>query len=248
MDCLLSNKLISKQQHGFLSGRSTSAQLLESMNDWSIAVNSGQCIYVCYIDFKSAFDIVSHIKLLNKLSSYGLSGNMWLWLSAFLSNHQQSVIVNGVLSDPVMVSSSIPEGSVLGLLLFLLYINDVVDCFTFSSCKLFANDLKIYYAFNHMDICDNALQFDLNALEIWAAKLQLTISIQKSFILHIGLKNQNIKYYFCGSEIASKDIICDLGVHVSNDLFFNDHIYIICKKAYWVINNFFDFVVVKTPM
>ena len=79
-----------------MSRRSTSTQLLESMNDWSTAVDSGQCIDVCYIDFKSAFDTVSHIKLLNKLSSYGLSDNMWLWLSAFLSNLQQSVIVNGV--------------------------------------------------------------------------------------------------------------------------------------------------------
>ena len=79
MDYLLSNKLISKQQQGFLSRRTTSTQLLESMNDWSTAVDSGQCIN----DFKSAFDTVLHIKLLNKLSSYGLSGNMWLWLSAF---------------------------------------------------------------------------------------------------------------------------------------------------------------------
>ena len=79
-----------------MSRRSTSTQLLESMNDWSTAVDSGQCIDVCYIDFKSAFDTVSHIKLLNKLSSYGLSDNMWLWLSAFLSNLQPSVIVNGV--------------------------------------------------------------------------------------------------------------------------------------------------------
>ena len=140
----------------------------------------------------------------------------------------------------VMVSSGIPEGSVLGPLLFLLYINDVVDCFTFSSCKLFADDLKIYYAFNNADICDvNSLQFDLNALEIWAAKWQLTISIQKSFILHIGFKNPKIKYHMCGSEIANKDIICDLGVHASIDLFFNDHIYIICKKAYWVIDKIF---------
>ena len=79
MDYLLSNKLISKQQQGFLSRRTTSTQLLESMNDWSTAVDSGQRIN----DFKSAFDTVSLIKLLNKLSSYGLSGNMWLWLSAF---------------------------------------------------------------------------------------------------------------------------------------------------------------------
>ena len=100
--------------------------------------------------------------------------------------------------------------------------------------------MKIYYAFNHADICDvNSLQFDLNALEIWAAKWQLTISIQKSFIPHISFKNPSMKYYICGSEIASRDIICDLGMHVSNDLSFNDHIYINCKKAYWVINNIF---------
>ena len=141
MDYLLFNKLISKQQLGFLSRRSTSTQLLENMNDWSTAVDSGQCVDVCFINLKLAFDTVSHIKPPNKLSSYGLSGNMWLWLSAFLSNRQQSVIVNGVLSDPVMVSSGNPEWSVLGPLLLLLYISDVVDCFKFSFCKLFADDL-----------------------------------------------------------------------------------------------------------
>ena len=78
---------------------------------------------------------------------------MWLWLSAFLSNHQQSVIINGLLSDPVMVSNGIPKGScTIGPLLFLLYIIDAVDCFTFSSCKLFAGDLKISNAFSHADI------------------------------------------------------------------------------------------------
>ena len=112
----------------------------------------------------------------------------------FLFNRQQSVIINGVLSDPVMVSSGVPERSVLGPLLFLLYINDIVDCFTFCSCKLFADGLKIYCAFNHADICDvNSLQFDLNAQEIWAAGWQLSICIPISFILHIGFKNPNIK-------------------------------------------------------
>ena len=89
------------------------------------------------------------------------------------------------------------------------------------------------------------MQFDLKALEIWAAKWQLTTSIKKSFILLVGFKNPIIKYYIYGSEIASKDIIYDLGVHVSTALSFNDHIYIICKKAYWVINNIFRFVCCK---
>ena len=82
------------------------------MNNRLIAVDIGQCndVYIIYIDFKSAFDTVSHNKLLNKLSLYGLSGNMWLWLPAFLSNRQQSVIVNGMLSDTVMVSSGIRKG------------------------------------------------------------------------------------------------------------------------------------------
>ena len=67
----------------------------------------------------------------------------------------------------------------------------------------------------------------------------MTISIQKSFILHISFKDPNIKYYTCGSDKASKDIICDLGVHVSDNFSFNYHIYIICKEAYWVINKIF---------
>ena len=89
------------------------------------------------------------------------------------------------------------------------------------------------------------LQFDLNVLEIKAAAWQLSISIPKSFILHISFKNSNIKYYIYGNEIASKYIICDLGVHVSNDLSFNEHIYFICNFICWVINNIIVLFVVK---
>ena len=143
MPYLLQNKLITNQQHGFLSRHSTCSQLLECVNDWSLALNSHSNVDVIYTDFSKAFDCVVHSKLIVKLESYGISGRLLLWIQDFLSNRTQAVKIGRHRSSFTDVLSGVPQGSVLGPLLFLLFINDIVDIISNDlSIKLYADDVK----------------------------------------------------------------------------------------------------------
>ena len=241
LDYLLMGNLISKQQHGFVSRRSTCTQLLETLNDWTAAVNNKKCIDVCYVEFKSAFDTISHEKLLYKLLSYGIAGHLLSWLTAFLTNRKQAVVIYNATSELVSVRRGVPEGSVIGPLLFLIYINDIGDGLKCCFYKLFADDLKIYYMFNYVDgnIVIDGLQKDLILIEKFAPDWQLIISIVKTYIMHIEFKNPNFKYFLNGVEIQCKENANNLGVLIRNDLSFDDHINKMCTKAYKVINRIF---------
>jgi len=176
---LLEKKLITKQQHGFLAKHSTCSQLLECVNDWTIELNVRHSVDVAYIDFQKAFDSVVGSKLGHKLISYGISGSLLDWLSAFLSDRVQTVKVNNRFSDYVSVKSGVPQGSVLGPVLFLLYVNDLVDLFGPGlTAKMFADDVKIYAVIN--DVNDTVtFQAGLDALDAWSIDWQLPISLNK---------------------------------------------------------------------
>jgi hypothetical protein len=153
---LLQQVLISNHHHGFLAGRSTVTNLTESLNDWTLAVNNRQSVTVAYIDYRKAFDSVCHNKLFIKLSACGIAGSLPSWLKDFLFNRSQVTQVGCEHSTENSLPSGIVQGSCLGPLLFLIYINDVTDVFR-SDCtsKHFADDLKLYYIANIAD--DNAL-------------------------------------------------------------------------------------------
>ena len=142
---LLSNNLLSKHQHGFIKNRSTLTCLLSSLKNWLSSLDLAKSTDAIYIDFAKAFDTVTHEKLLHKLTSYGIRGKLHLWISAWLSNRTQSVCIEGLLSPPKSVLSGVLQGSVLGPLLFLLFINDLIDTIPPEAHPtLFADDLKIY--------------------------------------------------------------------------------------------------------
>ena len=130
---LLTRKLISKQQHGFLSRHSTTTQLLECVNDWSIALDDKSCVDISYVDFSRAFDSVVHPKLISKLASYGIADDLLVWLETFLLGRSQCAVINDFVSLPSDVLSGVPQGSVIGPLLFLLYVNDVVEILMIGS-------------------------------------------------------------------------------------------------------------------
>ena len=177
LDYLLENSLISKEQHGFIRRRSTCSNLLECLQDWILSIDNKRVTDVIYIDFKKAFDQVSHNKLLLKINSYGITGDLYGWIKSFLSNRTQAVKLDGCLSSVIAILSGVPQGSVLGPILFVLFINDLVDCFRnlAVSTKLFADDLKLY---NNYGLCD--LNDALNRVTVWAKTWQLTINSTKS--------------------------------------------------------------------
>ena len=137
------NNLTTKSQHGFVSGRSCTTQLLEFMEEATQALDRGEDVDVIYLDFAKAFDKVPHKRLLRKLSGYGIKGKVHNWIKEFLSNRKQRVIIDRTKSEWRKVTSGIPQGSVLGPILFLIFIFDMPE--VLNCCiKLFADDSKLY--------------------------------------------------------------------------------------------------------
>ena len=163
--------VINRQQHGFLSGRSTSTNLLETLNDWTLTINDKKSIAVTYIDFAKAFDTVSHDKLLVKLAGYGITGQLLLWINSFLRYRTQQVKIGQSLSNIANLTSGVVQGSVLGPLLFVLFINDITNLFANSkcTCKLYADDVKLYTVLQSDADCVE-LQSKLNDICVWSDK------------------------------------------------------------------------------
>jgi Reverse transcriptase (RNA-dependent DNA polymerase) len=134
LDYLRLHKIIDKRRHGFHSRRSTSTNLLESLNDWTPALQDKKSVLVAYIDYAKAFDTVSHAKLLAKLTSYSVSGNLLNWISNFLSHRTQQTKVGTAMSKVTGLISGLVQGSFIGLLLFPFFINDVIVVLTKNKC------------------------------------------------------------------------------------------------------------------
>ena len=227
---LLEHNLITRHQHGFLKRHSTSTNLIESLHDWSISLANNNSINIAYIDYKSAFDCISHPKFLIKLTSYGIKGNLYHWIAAFLSHRSQSVKINSSLSTPCLVTSGVPQGSVLGPLLFNLYVNDVTDHIDQSAtAQLFADDIKLYTYFSN--ISPSMLQSQLDIIQAWSTLWQLRISYPKCSILTIGPHQQTNIFQIDLKQISSVDHVCDLGITIDSKLKFQRHIHTIISRA-----------------
>ena len=196
------------------------------------------------MDFRKAFDSVPHERLLIKLAEYGVKGKVHDWIRNFLSNRQQRVRVGREYSDWESVLSGIPQGSILGPILFTVFINDLPDGLL-SICKIFADDTKLYNnAENHV-----ALQHDLDYLSDWSEKWKLFFNIQKCKVLHMGKENSNHEYRMVNGDVqkvlANCDQEKDLGVTFDNNLLFDTHIQKAVNKAnqmLGLIKRAFDFI------
>ena len=225
MEHLLENNLLSPRQHGFISGRSTVTQLLSYLDSCIKEVANGRVVDAVYLDFQKAFDTVPHARLLKKLEAYGIDGKLLEWITEYLKNRSQVVTVNGESSSAGAVLSGIPQGTVLGPLLFVVYINDILDNID-SEGLLFADDAKIFRTIT----CKNdalLLQQDILQLEAWSDKWLLKFHPDKCHLLSLG-KLENIKYchryQVNGQEIEHTFEEKDLGVIVDSELTFAEHI------------------------
>ena len=233
MDHLYRNKLLTDSQHGFVRKRSCMTQLLECMDEWTRMLDSGGNVDVVYMDYAKAFDKVAHRRLLKKLQGYGMNEQLQRWIGSFLSGRRQKVTVNGEESQWAEVLSGVPQGSVLGPVLFICYINDLPEEIK-TNVKLFADDTKVF-ADTSKDENGNVLQEDITRLDIWAQLWQLSFNASKCKVMHIGTKNQKRKYYMMQDgnkvEIETTTLEKDIGVHVDDELKFDQHIEIKCKQA-----------------
>ena len=212
-------KVMSSCQHGFTVGRSCLTNLLETFECWTTALDEGYGIDVLYLDYRKAFDTVSHEKLLVKLKEYGIDGMILKWIKDFLSSRRARVRVRGGFSSWFWVISGVPQGSVLGPLLFLLFVDDLpnwVKC----QMKMFADDIKIWSIVKKAS--DSAfLQNDLDCLMNWSDEWLLRFNCEKCKVMHIG-HDIETEYYMTTKDSRTKLIETkeekDLGLTITNNL------------------------------
>ena len=222
--------IISDNQYGFCKRRSAELQLIGTIHDFAYNLNDRKQIDAILLDFCKAFDKVPHRHLKLKLDYYGVRNQTLKWISSFLEEHTQCVVCGGYTSDPANVISSVPQGTVLGPLLFLNYINDLPGCVS-SMCSLFADDCLVNRKIeSERDI--EILQNDLSNLELWARKWLMTFNTDKCEFLQITLKPVTPNSYtLYGRHLKEVTEAKYLGVTIDCKLSFTKHIDIVCKKA-----------------
>ena len=247
--------LISNNQHGFRKKRSCLTQLLSHIEFIYSCLNDNDEVDVIYLDYSKAFDKVDHQVLLEKLQRYGIGGKVLKWLEQFLTNRTQTVQVEGVLSSPQPVISGVPQGTVLGPILFLLYINDLLP--TLKNCKglCFADDTKLISrvigkestARIQEDLCRVIDWSSINNMELHEDKFQLlSYPLNSSYLLRqLPFYPENVQYKTPkGHVIEVTDTARDLGVLVSSDRSWSPHIeqtvQAARKMASWVLSAFSD--------
>ena len=226
------HSLLSDHQYGFRPGRSCELQLLRIVNEWTLCLDERKPIDILYLHFQKAFDKVPHIRLISKLQAYGIDGNLPSWINSFLSNRRQRVCVRGSFSEWSQVISGVPQGSVLGPILFILYINDLSEQIQ-SSLWTFADDTKIYRPILTTED-QNILQKDLDIFTQWNKTWQGFLNISKCKHLSLGGPSTN-RTYTIKNDL--EDVIIqqtreerDLGITFTND-FFSKHINLSIHKA-----------------
>lgn len=235
-----SNNILSPNQHGFRSGKSCLTQLLNHFELILEILESGSNADVLYLDFAKAFDKVDHKILLQKIKSIGISGKIHEWITSFLSNRKQYVMVNGKKSRGEQVQSGVPQGTVLGPILFILYINDITEVIRNSYIRIFADDSKLVKAIKSLSDRD-LLEVDLQSVIKWAGNNKMELNKLKFQLLQHGNKNELKLPYKIDQDVnveKSTDVK-DLGITISENLSFDKHIMNITndakKYAGWIL-------------
>ena len=225
------NNKFSAFQHGFVPLGDCSTNLLICVEKWVEILESNDCVDVVYTDFSKAFDSVPHQRLLRKLKNNGVTGGVLAWIAAFLNNRHQQVRVDDHCSTWKRVKSGIPQGSVLGPILFVIFINDMPEVVE-SVCQLFADDAKIFDKVNlRIPNSGDTLQKDIDSVSTWSDKWQLPFNVTKCKVLHIGSTNPCRRYKMNGQYLQDVDEEKDLGVLVDNELKFHKQVAAVVKSA-----------------
>ena len=233
MDFLVKHKLINTSQHGFLKARSCLTNLLcffEEITKW---VDDGSPVDVIYLDFQKAFDKVPHQRLILKLKSHGMGNSIINWIEQWLTDRRQRVVVDGEVSSWKSVLSGVPQGSVLGPILFLVYINDLEEGVTGNILK-FADDTKLFTKTKEIGDKQN-LQDDIDKLVKWSEKWQMLFNFGKCKCLHIGPGNTNMNYEMGGTILSTTVIEKDLGVTMDANMKVSEQCRIAASKANQVL-------------
>ena len=216
VDFLVKHKLLNSSQHGFLKARSCLTNMLCFLEEITKWIDVGSPVDIIYLDFQKAFDKVPHQRLLLKLKAHGIGDSITDWIEQWLTDRRQRVVVDGEVSNWKSVLSGVPQGSVLGPILFLIYINDLDDSITSNVLK-FADDTKLFRKVN-TDGDKQHLQNDLDRLVKWSDKWQMLFNFGKCKCLHTGHGNLNVNYKMGDTVLGTTVKEKDLGVTISADM------------------------------
>ena len=228
-DYLFRNNLLANEQHGFMPRRSCVTQLLTALHYWTESLEKGIPVDVLYLDFSKAFNSVPHERLFLKLEAYGIQGKVLQWIRSFLSQRKQAVVINGVKLATSNVLSGVPQGSVIGPLLFSIYVNDLPSVVS-SQVLLFADDVKLFCPIVNQQ-SNFQLEQDLLLLKEWSMKWLLNFNIVKTFVTHLGNSNPCHTYYMDGQPLQVVSEHKDLGIIVDSSLKFHSQATSAINKA-----------------
>lgn len=221
---LNTHSILSTAQHGFRRGFSTATQLVETVHDFAVGINDRKQTDVIFIDFAKAFDKISHIKLMIKLRAIVKNVKLCNWIQSYLTSRYQYVIFKNSPSKMVPVTSGVPQGSVLGPLLFLLYVNDIVDEHE-TKIRLYADDCLIYSTVDSLQDQIN-LNSKLNNVIQWCNTWQMSVIYKKSAVMSITNKKQPLLFNYTadGNTLTRVREYKYLGLLISDNLHWDKHI------------------------
>ena len=239
------NRLLNPSQHGFRAGRSCLSQLLSHFETITKILEDGDNVDVIYLDFAKAFDKVDFLVTLKKIKHLGITGNIGKWIYSFLTGRSQTVIVNGTESSASEVKSGVPQGSVLGPLLFLILLGDIDKSVASAFVSSFADDTRVGHRIKEANDV-NILQEDLRAIYQWSVENNMSFNSEKFECIRYGKRkdfHENTGYFSdVNSSITPKDQVNDLGVLTSSNCQFKSHIENVVKSANklcgWILRTF----------
>ena len=200
MTHLEANAILSDAQHGFRKGRSRETQLLLLLENLTKTLDNRRQVDLILTDFSKAFDKVPHQRLLLKLKNFGVQGPILDWLTCFVTKRTQRVVLEGIKSEEVIVNSGVPQGTVLGPLLFLVFINDIHENVS-SQLHLFADDCILYREVISIEDCNN-LQRDISSICDWESEWQLEFNAVKCFALRMSHKKRILNVIYKMKEYS----------------------------------------------
>ena len=228
--------ILSKEQSGFRVKHSTQSALIKVTDEWLRALDNGEYTGCLFVDLQKAFDMVDHQILLQKLESIGIIGTPLSWFRSYLTDRKIVTSINNVSSGELPLKYGVPQGSLLGPLLFLIFINDLPKCFDKCSLHLYADDTVIYYSGKNVNTIQSTMDKELKYLATWMRLNKLKVNCGKTVSMLIGTKHMlakrgNLNLNFNGVNLSQVKCFKYLGVHVDDELKWTTHTEHVCKKT-----------------
>ena len=234
------NNILLQEQSGFKKGHSCETSLQNIISNWKESIDFDLLVGVVFIDFKRAFETINRERLILKLKCYGVDGVVLEWFRSYLNDRYQKTKYGSIISSKEETIHGVPQGSVLGPLLFILYINDIKSSINNCLINLFADDAMLYVYDKNVNTIENYLNADIAAMQNWMSLNKLKVNSNKCKCMLINSKRNsealNINIYIDNSKLEQVSEIKYLGVIIDNKLNFKAHVQYIIKKVAKKIN------------